>query len=70
MTRRKPVSIEVVEEVGGRFVIFTYADGAVVQEVVDHTKKPTRKARRPRRKLKSLQDEWAGLHAGERLRAG
>ena len=52
VTRRKLVSIEVVEEVGGRFVIFTYADGAFDREVIDHTKKPTRKARRPRRKLK------------------
>jgi len=53
MARKKPVSIEVVDEADGRFVIFTYADGTVVREVVDRGKKPTRKPRRPQRNLKT-----------------
>ena len=53
MTPRKPVSIEVVDEADGRFVISTYADGAVVRDAVDRTKKPARKPRRPQRKLKT-----------------
>ena len=55
MTRRKPVSIEVVDEADGRFVVSTYADGTVDREAVDPTKKATRKPRRPQRRLKTEQ---------------
>lgn len=50
---RKPTSIEIVEENGGRFVVRTYADGEVVREAVDLNKKPTRRPRMPRQRLKS-----------------
>lgn len=53
MRKRKPVSIRVLDEADGRFVILTYADGAVVREAVDPKKKPARKPRRPQQTLKA-----------------
>ena len=51
MPKKTPVSIEIVEEPGGRFVISTYADGDVVREAVDTTRKPKHRPRRPMQKL-------------------
>jgi hypothetical protein len=43
----KPVSIEVHDEPGGRFVVATFADGEVVRTLVDPDEKPKRKPRKP-----------------------
>jgi hypothetical protein len=48
---RKPISVEVKDEAGGRFVIRTYANNEVIRERVDTKKKPTRRPRRPPTKL-------------------
>lgn len=48
---RKPISIEVKDEAGGRFVIRTYANNEVIRERVDPKKKPSRRPRRPPVKL-------------------
>jgi hypothetical protein len=45
MRKTKPVSIEVVEEAGGRYVISTYPDGEVTRETVDPKKIPIRRPR-------------------------
>jgi hypothetical protein len=50
---RKPVSIEIIEEDGSRFVIRTYADGAEVRAPVDPSKKATRRPRMRQHRLKS-----------------
>jgi hypothetical protein len=50
---RKPVSVEIVEEDGARFVIRTYADGTEVRTPVDPSKKPTRRPRIRQHRLKS-----------------
>jgi hypothetical protein len=50
--KKKPVDIRVLDEADGRFVILTYADGAVVREAVDPKKKPARRPRRPQHTLK------------------
>lgn len=42
MLKKTPLSVEVVDEAEGRFVIFTYASGEVVRKLVDPNKKPTR----------------------------
>jgi hypothetical protein len=52
MRKTKPVSVEVVEEAGGRFVISTHADGEIVREAVVPKKAPIRRPRRPRQRLK------------------
>jgi hypothetical protein len=46
MSRRRVVSIEIVEEDGKSYVVREYADGEVVREPVVHRKK-TRKPKRP-----------------------
>ena len=51
--KEKPVSIKVLDEADGRFVILTYADGAVVREAVDPKKRPARRPRRPQQTLKA-----------------
>jgi hypothetical protein len=52
MRKTKPVSIEVVEEAGGRYVISTYPDGEVTRETVDPKKIPIRRPRRLQQRLK------------------
>jgi hypothetical protein len=49
--RKKAVSIQVVEEAEGRFVVLTFADGEVVREMVDLKKKATRRPRRPQARI-------------------
>jgi hypothetical protein len=51
MPRRKPVSVVVVEETEGRFLVLTYADGTVAREAVDPKRKPARRPRRPPQRL-------------------
>jgi hypothetical protein len=51
---RKPVSIEVVDEASGRFVIATYGDGEIVRTAVTK-KKPARRPRRPLQRLRTEQ---------------
>jgi hypothetical protein len=46
MSRRKVVSIEIVEDDGKSYVVREYDDGDVVREPVVHRKK-TRKPKRP-----------------------
>jgi hypothetical protein len=53
MPKKKPISIEVVDQGEGRFVVSTYAGGEIVREAVDATKKPRRQPRRPQQKLKT-----------------
>jgi|GEM_PF-4198356 len=53
MPNKAPLSIEVVDEAEGRFVIFTYANGDVVRKAVDPNRKPARRPRRPPTKLNS-----------------
>ncbi len=50
---RKPISIEIVEKGGSRFVIRTYADGSEDRAPVDPSKKATRRPRRRQHRLKS-----------------
>jgi hypothetical protein len=50
---RKPISIEIVEEDGSRFVIRTYAEGTEARAPVDSSKKATRRPRMRRHRLKS-----------------
>ena len=47
MAKSPPVSIEVVEEAEGRFVVTTFPDGEVVRRPVDPRAKPRRKPRKP-----------------------
>ena len=45
---QKPVSIEILDESGGRFLVTTFPDGKVVRVLIDQTPKPgARKFRRP-----------------------
>jgi hypothetical protein len=48
--KRKPISIEVVEEGDERFMVYTYANGEVVRKPVDD-KIATRKPFRPHHRL-------------------
>ena len=50
---RKPISIEIVEENGARFVTRTYADGAEVRAPVDPSKRATRRPRMRQLRVKS-----------------
>jgi hypothetical protein len=42
-----PISIEIVEEAEGRFVVTTFPDGEVVRRLVDPRAKPRKKPRKP-----------------------
>ena len=44
---RKPINAEVVLEGETRVVLTTFDDGEIVRTVVDPSKKPTRRPRRP-----------------------
>jgi len=44
---RKPLSAEVIQEGGQRFVETIFDDGEIVRTLVDPTKKPTRRPRKP-----------------------
>ena len=44
---KAPISIEVVEEVEGRFVVTTFSNGDVARKLVDPNAKPRRKPRKP-----------------------
>ena len=49
---RKPVSIEVVEEDGERFVLLRYANGDVEKQRVESDRKARRRPRRPQTRVK------------------
>jgi hypothetical protein len=53
MPKRKPVSVTVLDEGGGRVLVLKYADGDERRAAVDPNKKPTRKPRRPPQRLKT-----------------
>jgi hypothetical protein len=44
---RKPVTIEVHDEGGERFIVSTFADGEVIRNLVNPAEKPKRKPRKP-----------------------
>jgi hypothetical protein len=44
---KKPVSIVVVDEPNGRYVVSTSADGEVMKKLVDPKAKPRRRPRKP-----------------------
>jgi hypothetical protein len=54
MPKRQPLSIEVVEEAGVRFVVYEYANGEIVRDQVDPTKKREPQYRRFKPRSKSL----------------
>jgi hypothetical protein len=54
MPKRMPISVQVVEEAAGRFVITTFPDGEIVRTLVDPNKKPARRPRRPFTKVKTV----------------
>jgi hypothetical protein len=49
---RKPVTIEVVEEGGERYVLLSYANGDVEKQRVESDRKARRRPRRPQTRLK------------------
>jgi hypothetical protein len=48
---RKPVGIEVVEQGGARYVVFTYANGEVAKRRIEPERKARRRPRRPQTRL-------------------
>jgi hypothetical protein len=50
--RRKPISIEVVEDGDERYVVLTYADGEAVKRPVEPARRARRRPRIPQTRLK------------------
>ena len=48
---RKPVSIEVVQQEGERYVVLTYANGNIERRRVQPERKARRRPRRPQTRL-------------------
>jgi hypothetical protein len=47
MAKRKPETVEVVDDGDRRYVVVTYADGSVMKKLVDPNQRPKRKPRKP-----------------------
>jgi hypothetical protein len=53
---RKPLSAEVIEEGDQRFVETIFDDGEIVRTLVDPTKKPVRRPRKPIARTRVIDD--------------